>query len=121
MAGRTVKLILYSGHACGDRVDNPAAGHDGDYHILIVVNDARLTDVIAYWSLAKDRLLRAVTIARTICASVNIIVHNLGDSNHKLAPGQPFLVDIVTQGIVLYEADGFAFARPNNLPPDRVR
>ena len=97
-AERVLQLILYGGHARADRVDDPAAGHDGDYHILIVVNDARLTDVIAYWSLAEDRLLRAVTITRTICAPVNIIVHDLGDSNHKLARGQPFFVDIVNPG-----------------------
>lgn len=120
-AGRILKLILYGSHAQGDQVDDPVGDYRASYDILVVVNDKRLTDIIDYWSLAEDRLLREVTIARTISAPVNIIVHDLGDINRQLARGRPFFVDIVVRGIVLYEAEGFAFARPNQLPPDRER
>lgn len=123
-AGRILKLVLYGAHARGargDQTDDPDASYRSDYDILIVVNDERLTDIIAYWSLAEDRLLREVTIARKIGAPVNIIVHDLADINRHLVRGRPFFVDIVRQGIVLYEAEGFAFAQPGQRAPDRAR
>ncbi len=66
-------------------------------------------------------MLREVTIAGRISAPVNIIVHDLGDLNRQLGRGHPFFIDIVTQGIVLYEAEGFPLTQPTRLPTDRAR
>ena len=54
---RIFKLVLYGSYARGDWVDDPVGGYQSDYHILIVVNDDRLTD-FDYWSVAEDRLMR---------------------------------------------------------------
>lgn len=120
-AGRILKIVLYGSYARGDWVEDPVGGYTSDYDILIVVNDERLTDPVDYWSAADDRLMRELTIAKTLSAPVNFIVHSLTDVNQQLERGRPFFIDIVKQGTALYEADGFAFATPRDLPPEEAK
>jgi len=119
-AGRIFKIVLYGSFARGDWVDDPVGGYQSDYDILIVVNDERLTE-FEFWSAAEDRLMRDTTITKALSAPVNFIVHSLTDVNAQLEKGRPFFVDIVSQGIALYEAEGFPFAQPRDLPPDEAR
>ncbi len=119
--GRILKLVLYGSFARGDWVSDPVGGYQSDYDILVVVNDEKLTDFVDYWSPAEDRLMRDLTINKAISAPVNLIVHSLTDVNAQLEQGRPFFVDIVSQGIALYDAEGFNFAAPRRLPPDEAR
>jgi predicted nucleotidyltransferase/HEPN domain-containing protein len=112
--GRILKLVLYGSHARGDWVDDPVGGYHSDYDILVVVNDEHLTD-FELWSAAEDRLMRDVTINQALGAPVSFIVHSLDDVNAQLERGRPFFIDIVEQGIALYEAEGFPFAQPRLL------
>ncbi|MES2291527.1 MAG: HEPN domain-containing protein [Pseudomonadota bacterium] len=114
--GRILKLVLYGSYARGDWVSDPVGGYQSDYDILIVVNYDRLTE-FEFWSPAEDRLMRDVTINNALTAPVSFIVHTLGDMNEQLERGRPFFVDIVEQGIALYDAQGFNFAAPRMLPP----
>jgi len=118
--GRILKLVLYGSYARGDWVDDPVGGYTSDYDILVVVNDERLAD-FELWSAADDRLMRDITITKTLSAPVSFIVHSLSDVNAQLERGRPFFIDIVRQGIALYEAEGFCFASPRDLPPDEGR
>ena len=118
--GRILKLVLYGSYARGDWVDDPIGGYTSDYDLLIVVNDERLTD-FDLWSAAEDRLMRDLTINQAISAPVSFIVHSLTDVNQQLERGRPFFIDIVKQGIALYEAEGFTFATPRDLPPEEAR
>lgn len=117
---RIFKIVLYGSYARGDWVDDPVGGYKSDYDLLIVVNDDRLTD-FEVWSAAEDRLMREVTINNSLTAPVSFIVHTLTDVNAQLERGRPFFVDIVAQGIALYEAEGYEFAQPRNLPVDEAR
>src|SRR4051812_26799989 len=119
--GRILKIVLYGSYARGGWVDDPVGGYQSDYDVLVVVTDDRLTDVVDYWSAADDRLMRDVTINNALSAPVNFIVHSLGDMNKQLEQGRPFFIDIVEQGIALYEAEGFAFTTPQKLPPAKAR
>lgn len=119
-AGRIFKIVLYGSFARGDWVDDPVGGYQSDYDILIVVNDERLTE-FEFWSAAEDRLMRDTTINQALSAPVNFIVHSLTDVNAQLEKGRPFFKDIVAQGIALYEAEGFPFAQPRDLPPEEAR
>ena len=119
--GRILKVILYGSYAHGDWVEDPKGGYFSDYDILVVVNDERLTDVVDYWSKADDHLMRAVTITRSISAPVNFVVHSLADVNDQLARGRPFFVDIVRDGIALYELEGHPFDPPRPLTPEAQR
>ena len=120
-AARILKLVLFGSYARGDWVDDPVGGYHSDYDILVVVNDERLTDVVEYWAAADDRLMREVTIAQSLSAPVNFIVHTLADVNKQLERGRPFFVDILRQGIALYDAEGFPFVAPQNLPEADAR
>ncbi|MEI9852275.1 MAG: HEPN domain-containing protein [Sphingomonas sp.] len=115
--GRILKVILYGSYARGDWVDDPVGGYKSDYDILVVVNDAKLTDPVEYWGKADDRLMRDATINEALNAPVNFIVHDYSDVNDQLTNGRPFFVDIARQGIALYEAEGFELATPRVLPP----
>jgi uncharacterized protein len=112
---RILKLVLYGSYARGDWVDDPVGGYQSDYDILAVVNDERLTD-FEYWSAAEDRLMREVTITKTLSAQVGLIVHSLTDLNAQIYKGQPFFLDILSQGIALYEAEGHPLSQPGRLP-----
>ncbi len=118
--GRIAKIVLYGSYARGDWVDDPVGGYTSDYDLLIVVNDDRLTD-FELWSAAEDRLLRETTITQTLSAPVSFIVHSLTDVNQQLERGRPFFVDIVRQGVALYDAEGFSFASPRELPVEEAR
>ena len=95
--GRILKIILYGSYARGDWIDDPKGGYRSDYDILVVVNDARLTDPVEYWATADDRLMRDVTINKALSAPVNFIVHDLADVNSQLSHGRPFFADIAAQ------------------------
>jgi len=118
---RILKIILYGSYARGDWVDDPIGGYQSDYDILVIVNDARLTDPIEYWSVADDRLMRDAMITHAVSAPVSFIVHDLADVNDQLTRGRPFFIDIARQGIALYEAEGFELATPRALPPEEAR
>jgi len=117
---RILKLVLYGSYARGGWVDDPVGGYKSDYDILIVVNDDNLVD-LEYWSAADDRLMRDMTITGMLSAPVNFIVHSLTDVNRQLEKGRPFFIDIIRDGILLYEAEGFCFAQPRDLPPAEAR
>jgi predicted nucleotidyltransferase/HEPN domain-containing protein len=119
--GRILKLVLYGSYARGDWVEDHVGGYVSDYDLLVVVNDERLTDIVDYWSAAEDRLMRETSIAQTLSAPISFIVHSLKDVNQQLEKGRPFFIDIVRQGIVLYEAEGFSFAAPRELPKAEAR
>ena len=120
-AGRILKVVLYGSYARGGWVDDPIGGYRSDYDILVVVSDDRLTDVIDFWAVADDRLLRETSIARSLSAPVNFIVHSFSDVNAQLERGRPFFVDIVEHGVALYEAEGFPFGMPRKLPEEQAR
>jgi predicted nucleotidyltransferase/HEPN domain-containing protein len=120
-AGRILKVMLYGSYARGGWVDDPAGGYRSDYDILVVVSDERLTNVVDFWAVADDRLLRETSIAKTLSAPVNFIVHSLRDVNEQLERGRPFFVDIAEQGVALYEAEGFPLSTPRKLPEESAR
>lgn len=119
--GRILKVVLYGSYARGDWVDDPVGGYRSDYDILIVVSDERLTDIVDFWSVADDRLLRETSISKSLSAPVNFIVHSLSDVNQQLERGRPFFIDIVEHGVALYEAEGFSFSTPRKLPEVQAR
>ncbi|MDB5448251.1 MAG: nucleotidyltransferase [Phenylobacterium sp.] len=119
-AGRILKIILFGSYARGDWVDDPKGGYKSDYDLLVVVNHEELADLAEYWGKADDHLLRAYQIAHELTAPANFIVHDLADVNKQLSRGRPFFVDIVRDGIALYEAPDHPFAKPERLSPEQA-
>jgi predicted nucleotidyltransferase len=60
--------VLFGSRARGDWIADSKDGYFSDYDILVVVSDRRLTDTLEFWAKADDHLMRAVTIAKSICA-----------------------------------------------------
>jgi len=119
--GRILKVILYGSYARGDWVDDPIGGYQSDYDILVVVSDERLTDPAEFWAKADDSFVREVTIAKRISAPVTFIVHSMADVNDQLAHGRPFFIDIIEQGIALYEIADHPFVAPKRLDEATAR
>ncbi|WP_370051141.1 nucleotidyltransferase and HEPN domain-containing protein [Sinorhizobium fredii] len=113
--GRILKIILFGSYARGTFVDEPHTmkGYRSDYDILVIVNSKKLAEA-GYWDKATDRLMWD----KGISTPVGLIVHGAREVNNFLADGQYFFVDILREGIILYELDDRPLAEPKRLSPD---
>ncbi|MCA1439338.1 nucleotidyltransferase and HEPN domain-containing protein [Ensifer sp. IC4062] len=112
--GRILKIILFGSYARGTFVDEPHTmkGYRSDYDILVIVNSKKLAQP-QYWDKATDRLMWD----KGVSTPVGLIVHGAREVNNFLADGQYFFVDILREGIVLYELDDRPLAEPKRLSP----
>lgn len=110
--GRILKIILFGSYARGTFVDEPHTmkGYRSDYDILVIVNSKKLAEA-EYWDKATDRLMWD----KGVSTPVGLIVHGAREVNNFLADGQYFFVDILREGIVLYELDDRPLAEPKRL------
>lgn len=111
--GKILKIILFGSYARNDWVDEPDNGYQSDFDLLVIVSHEDLTDIAAYWYIAEDKILHDPAVQRP----VNIIVHTLNEVNQALQRGEYFWVDIVRDGVVLYELPQHALAAPQPLTP----
>ena len=111
--GKIYKIILFGSYARDDWVDEPDNGYQSDFDLLIVVSHRDLTEIADYWYVAEDKILRDPAIGRL----VNIIVHSIDEVNQALKRGEYFWVDIVRDGIALYELPQHELAAPMPLTP----
>ena len=117
--GRILKIVLYGSMARGTAVRDLGSGYRSDFDLLIVVSHAELTDD-EWWYGAEDGLNLEQSLGATRYP-YNIIVHDIADVNDQLQRGRPFFVDINRDGIVVYEFDTKAMAKPGNLSVDEQR
>ena len=117
--GRLLKVVLFGSYARGDWVEDPVGRYFSDYDILVVVDHDDLTDVPEFWLPTEDRLISDVGSGR-LRTPVSIIYHSLQDVNEKLGLGRYFFMDILREGIVLFEETGHPFAEPQPLTPERA-
>ncbi|OHV79999.1 nucleotidyltransferase and HEPN domain-containing protein [Rhizobium sp. LCM 4573] len=112
--GRILKIILFGSYARGTFVDEPHTmkGYRSDYDILVIVSSKKLAEP-QYWDKTTDRLLWD----KGVSTPVGLIVHGAREVNNFLADGQYFFVDILREGIVLYELDDRPLAEPRRLTP----
>ena len=111
--GKIYKIILFGSYARSDWVDERENGYQSDFDLLIVVSHADLTEIADYWYVAEDKILRDEAIGRP----VNIIVHSIDEVNQALKRGEYFWVDIVRDGIALYELPQHELATPMPASP----
>ena len=117
--GRILKIVLYGSYARGTFVDEPhtAKSYRSDYDLLIIVNDERLTDRVKYWVKAEDRLIRDLSITKTLKTPVNFILHTLHEVNQGLADGRYFFIDVAKEGIALYQSEDSELPEPTPKTP----
>ena len=111
--GRILKIILYGSMARGKPVRDLGTGYRSDFDLLVVVNHPDLADD-EWWYGAKDGLDLEASLG-AVRYPYNLVVHDLQDVNDQLHRGRPFFVDVNRDGIILYEYDTKALAKPGNL------
>jgi uncharacterized protein len=107
--GRILKVILYGSFARGEWVDDRVSGYKSDYDILVVVDHEDMTD---FWGKAEEHLRRDYMITKHIRHPVGLIVHGFDDVSAQFQRGRPFFVDVLRDGVALYEFPGYALKPP---------
>lgn len=113
------KVLLYGSHARGDWQqdwsveNNSVQDFNSDYDFLVVLKNG---NDIKEMSLSEklNNLLRSR-------APVNALVHSIDQVNHSLEFGHYFFVDIINEGILLYDTGEVEFAKPKELTKDEKR
>lgn len=113
--GKLLKIILFGSYARGDWVEDPVGRYFSDYDLLVVVDREELTDVPEFWAKMEERLLQELASGSSLRTPVSLIYHSLDDVNEKLRLGRYFFMDIVREGILLFEEPGFPFVEPQPL------
>src|SRR5690348_10589201 len=113
--GRLLKIILFGSYARGDWVEDPVGRYFSDYDLLVVVDREELTDVPEFWAKTEEQLLEELASGRNLRTPVSLIYHSLDDVNEKLRLGRYFFMDIVREGVVLFEEPGHPFAKAKPL------
>ncbi|MDR6820213.1 putative nucleotidyltransferase/HEPN domain-containing protein [Neorhizobium sp. 2083] len=120
-AGRILKVILFGSYSRGGWVEDHKSGYRSDYDILVVVNIHSVGEENELWHDVSDHFLRELLVTKTIETPVNVIVHALQEVNDQLARGRPFFIDIIRDGIMLYEKEGHPFVTPKPLDEQAAR
>jgi len=103
-------------------VDAPldANQYKSDYDILIIVNQKELADRAGYWEETETRLVDAYLYEKILRTPVNFIVHSLQQINDGLAHGRLIFMEIVKDGIALYQSDDKPLAAPKPKTPAEI-
>ncbi|VDC50557.1 HEPN domain-containing protein [Brevundimonas mediterranea] len=109
--GKILKIILYGSYARGDWVHDPVGRYFSDFDLLIVVDHEDLTDG-EFWHEAENRTM---PLGPDLHTPVSLIVHSLDDVNEQLDRGRYFFVDIVREGVLLYDTPGVKLHKPADL------
>jgi len=118
--GRLLKIILFGSYARGDWVEDPVGRYFSDYDLLIVVNHDDLTDIAEFWEKTEAQLLADLSAGTILRTPVSLIYHSLDDVNEKLRLGRYFFMDILRDGIALFEEPGHPFVEPQPLSAEQA-
>lgn len=118
--GRLLKIILFGSYARGDWVEDPVGRYFSDYDLLVIVDREELTDVPEFWEKTEAKLLQDLAAGEELRTPVSLIYHSLDDVNEKLRLGRYFFIDIVRDGILLFEEPGVFLAEPQPLSPEQA-
>ena len=118
--GRLLKIILFGSYARGDWVEDPVGRYFSDFDLLVVVDREALTDIPEYWARTEEKLLEELASGKHLRTPVSLIVHSLDDVNEKLRLGRYFFIDILRDGVLLFEEPDHPFAKANPLSPEQA-
>jgi HEPN domain-containing protein/predicted nucleotidyltransferase len=110
-------LILFGSYARGDWVEDldPETlqyRYQSDFDLLIVTETSRQADRIEQNNQLSRRL--AKTIHRT---PISLIAEDIQFINRRLRKSQYFYIDILREGILLYDSGKFQLAEPIEITP----
>lgn len=115
-------IVLYGSYARGswkeekDLKPERKSGHASDYDILVVVKNKSFAEGSSIWH-QVERKSRELNLS----THIRIIAHDIEYLNMKLAEGQYFFTDIVTEGCLLYSTGQVALSQKRELTPKEKR
>jgi len=118
--GRILKIILFGSYARGDWVEDPVGRYFSDFDILVVVSGEDFTDGAEFWMKTEAKLLDALADGSRLRTQVSPIYHSIDDVNAQLKLGRYFFMDIVRDGIILFEEPDQPLAEPQPLTADQA-
>lgn len=95
-------------------MEDKANGYFSDYDLLVVVSGEDFTEP-DFWRHADERIEREWLVTKRIKTPVKPIYHSFVDINNQISVGRPFFLNILRDGIVLYEAEGYPFVEPGKM------
>lgn len=110
------KVILYGSYARGDYREekdldpNRKSGHVSDYDILVVSSKKRVALDNLFWSEISKQCQNL-----NLSAIPRILTIDIEALNIKLAESQYFYLDVIAEGIILFDKDNIELAKPRNL------
>ena len=108
-------VILFGSHARGDWVEDfqEHTEYVSDYDILIITKDRKSAkDGEIWWDLNK------ILNNSEEQTSVTIIHHSIGFLNDKIERNEYFFIDILKEGIMLFDSGKFKLSEPRNMNPE---
>jgi len=120
-AGKVEMILLFGNHARGDWVEdryvegNALFEYRSDYDIYALVRLPRHSDRLLLEPALRNRFDR---VSRT---PVSLIADTVKHFNHALERGRYFYVDVVKEGIVLYDSDKCEISAPRELTREEQR
>jgi predicted nucleotidyltransferase/HEPN domain-containing protein len=108
-------VILFGSHARGDWVEDFQENTEyvSDYDILIITKDRKSAkDGEKWWNLNK------IVNTNDEQTSVTIIHHSIGFVNDKIERNEYFFIDILKEGILLFDSGKFKLSEPRNMNPE---
>src|SRR5262249_32362586 len=110
-------VILFGSYARGDWVEDLETGYRSDFDLLAIVASEELARDIQIWSQLSQK-------CRPLAGRppITLIVHDIKEVNHELRLGQYFFIDILREGVLLYNSRRSQLASPKALTPiDRLK
>lgn len=107
-------IILFGSYARGDWVEDYQEKYEyvSDFDILIVTKDKNSAKQVKRSRELEEELLANENITRT-----SIIYHSIGFVNDKIERNYYFFVDILKEGIMLFDSGKFSLSEPKELNP----
>ncbi|MEO6285378.1 MAG: HEPN domain-containing protein [Dyadobacter sp.] len=107
-------IILFGSHARGDWVEDFQETYEyvSDYDILVITKDRKAARGQKKWQDLDKDLAANQDITKT-----NIIQHSVWFVNDKIERNYYFFVDILKEGILLFDSGKFSLSEPKQLSP----
>ena len=107
-------IILFGSYARGEWVEDYQENHEyvSDYDILVITADRKTAKRNKKWRDLEAQLRDHKEITKT-----NIIHHSIGFVNDRIEKQNYFFLDILNEGIVLYDSENCQLSEPKELSP----
>lgn len=110
-------ILLFGSYARGNWVEDEyieegvTYGYKSDYDLLLIFDKVEIPNQIAI----KSKLEKLIRNSGEVDTLTRMIVHDIHYLNHKLTIGSYFFVDVVKEGIILYNSGNFTLAESKEL------